>query len=256
MKRRLKLLISLGVHLFDLCCRALRLQRAPRCVILYYHAVPAQHRELFARQMELLLRLARPLPAGAPAKLEPGHHYVAVTFDDGFVSVLHNAAPELRCRQIPWTMFVPSGCLGQSPAWLRRASAVARQDRVMTRAELRELASDPLVTIGSHTLTHAHLVEVGPERARAELADSKFELERIIGRPVDQFSYPFGARNSTLDETARALGYRRLYSTAPVVVRSPQEFVCGRMSVDPDISPLEFRLKLLGAYRWLAVRNR
>jgi peptidoglycan/xylan/chitin deacetylase (PgdA/CDA1 family) len=253
MKRQLKLAISLLVHAYDVSCRVLGLQRAPRCVVLYYHAVPAQHRGQFAQQLDLLLQVARPLPTEPLASLAPGQHYVVVTFDDGFVSVKENAAPELQRRRIPWTIFVPSGCLGQTPAWMRHAPAVARSDRVMTREELRALINDPLVTIGSHTVRHAHLVEVGPERARAELAESKVELERILDRPVDQFSYPFGARNPALDQQARALGYRRLFSSNPApACRGADEFVSGRISVDPWDSILEFRLKLLGAYRWLA----
>jgi peptidoglycan/xylan/chitin deacetylase (PgdA/CDA1 family) len=122
----------------------------------------------------------------------------------------------------------------------------------MTRAELCELAADPLVTIGSHTVVHAHLLEVGSLRAAAELTDSKAELEDILERPIDQFSYPFGARNPSLDTLAQALGYGRLFSTSPQPVRDTTELVAGRVSVDPDISPLEFRLKLMGAYRWLA----
>lgn len=256
MKRSVKLLISLFLRSYDASGRALGLQRAPRCVVLYYHAVPAQHRELFARQMDRLLRWARPLPTVPPAKLEPGQHYAIVTFDDGFVSVKENAAPELRRRQIPWTIFVPSDCLGQSPAWLRHAPPVARQDRVMTAEELRALAGDPLVTVGSHTATHAHLVEIGPEQAGAELARSKAALETIVQRPVDQFSYPFGARTPALDHQARELGYRRLFSSNPTTAfRTPDEWVTGRINVDPDISPLEFRLKLLGAYRWLARKD-
>lgn len=256
MKRQLKLAISLLVHACDVAGGALGLRRAPRCVVLYYHTVPAQHRERFARQMDVLLQLARPLPTDPLAKLEPGRLYAVVTFDDGFVSVKENAAPELHRRQIPWTVFVPSGCLGQSPAWLRHARPVARQDRVMTAEELRALAGDPLVTVGSHTVKHAHLVEVGPDRARAELAQSKADLENVLQRPVDQFSYPFGARTPALDRQARELGYRRLFTSNPApAFRTPDEWVTGRISVDPDISPLEFHLKLLGAYRWLARRD-
>jgi peptidoglycan/xylan/chitin deacetylase (PgdA/CDA1 family) len=110
-----------------------------------------------------------------------------------------------------------------------------------------------LVTIGSHTVAHAHLVEVGPARAAAELANSRIELEHLLERPVHQFSYPFGARTPALDAQARTAGYRQLFSSNPApAFRCPGEFVTGRISVDPWDSTLEFKLKLLGAYRWLA----
>ena len=260
MKRLVKLAISLMVRAGDVLrntvLRLLGCPPPPVCVVLYYHAVPAPHRELFARQMDVLLKLARPLASGATVELEPGQHYAVVTFDDGFISVRENAAPELRRRQIPWTIFVPSGCLGQSPGWLRHAAPAVRHERVMTPDELRALGNDPLVTIGSHTVAHAQLVEVGTERAAAELARSKADLEHILERPVDQFSYPFGARTPALDEQARTAGYRRLFTSNPApAFRTPEEWVTGRVNVAPDISPMEFRLKLLGAYRWLARRS-
>jgi len=278
MKRKLKLAISLALRVRDLLhdglCWLVGREVPARCMVLYYHTVPAGHRELFARQLDTILKLARPISTNPNGTLAPGGRYVAVTFDDGFISVMQNAAPELKKRQIPWTMFVPSGCIGKKPDWLRQAHPAAREDRVMTAAELCQLAKDPLVSIGSHTANHANLLETGSERAADELTRSKSDLEAILGKAVQQFSYPFGARSSATDGQARAAGYTHIFSSdpcyasfpataanvAPSVTEAPKHrstgslstSAIGRASVDPDISPLEFRLKLLGAYRWLA----
>jgi peptidoglycan/xylan/chitin deacetylase (PgdA/CDA1 family) len=121
----------------------------------------------------------------------------------------------------------------------------------MTADELRALAQDRLVSIGSHTVAHANLLECGPNRVAMELTQSKTQLERVLGRPIDFFSYPFGARSATVDQKASEAGYRRIFSSDPAwAFQSPSQFLCGRVSVDPDISVLEFRLKILGAYRW------
>jgi len=64
------------------------------------------------------------------------------------------------------------------------------------------------VEIGSHTLTHPILTNVGDERLRRELRDSKSRLEEILGRQVDQFCYPNGDNDERVQcEVARA-GYR------------------------------------------------
>lgn len=261
LKRSLKLVISLLLRAWDIAhyaaCRLIGRPLPPRYMVLYYHAVPAHNRDLFARQLDVVMRLARPVPSNPASQLMPGHRYVSITFDDGFVSVLQNAAPELARRKIPWTVFVPSGCLGQRPAWFRTPHAAARQDRVMTPEELRSLIHDPLVTIASHTVNHTNLVEVDSHRAAEELARSKTDLEALVGKQIDQFSYPFGARTPALDQQARAAGYSRIFSTEPVQAFSPDEQAAtGRASVDPDMPALEFRLKLLGAYRWQRLLKR
>lgn len=260
LKRQIKVAISLLVCLSDASVKwILRLfgsRPRPTCVVLYYHSVPATFRRQFAAQMDLLVRLARPVATGSPGNLESGVRYAAVTFDDGFVSVLENASPELRQRQIPWTLFVPSGCFGKTPSWLRRAHPSARNDRVMTREELSTLIEDPLVTVGSHTVGHTHLVEAGPRLAEEELSRSKADLEAVLARTVDQFSYPFGARSPQLDEQARLTGYKRTFSVEPYLAfGDPDEFVIGRIAADPWDSPLEFKLKVLGCYRWMARRK-
>lgn len=255
-KRLIKLTASLVVRACDIVhdafYRFIGRPFPPRCIVLYYHSIPANDRQRFARQMDELLKVAEPISTTSPSPFQPGKRYVGVTFDDGFVSVKDNAAPELAKRRIPWTMFVPSGCLGKKPEWLRQAHPAAQNDRVMTPDELRSLAKDPLVTIGSHTVRHANLLEIGPERAQEELCRSKADLEQVLGTTVDQFSYPFGARNAALDQEAGKAGYRLLFSSDPSpAFQIKNQFVCGRFSVDPDMPLLEFRVKVLGAYRWL-----
>jgi peptidoglycan/xylan/chitin deacetylase (PgdA/CDA1 family) len=88
------------------------------CVVLYYHAVRPEERASFGRQMDELLSIGSPIRADRREPLQPGRRYVAVTFDDGFVSVVENALPELRDRRIPCTIFVPTGSLGTRPSWL------------------------------------------------------------------------------------------------------------------------------------------
>jgi len=69
---------------------------------------------------------------------------------------------------------------------------------------------------------------------------------------VTTFSFPYGAFNAQLVEWCRDAGYERVFTTLPVIASSePEEFAVGRVSVEPTDWSLEFRLKVLGAYRWL-----
>lgn len=62
--------------------------------------------------------------------------------------------------------------------------------------ELQDLAREPDVTIGAHTLSHPALAKLDTTAAEREIAESKALLERRLGRPVRHFAYPFGDRLS------------------------------------------------------------
>ncbi len=257
MKRRIKFAVSLGVRAFDILRGGLLrlLGRLPPsvCVILYYHAVPRAARAGFARQMDELLRLARPIRCDESDGLRPGERYAAVTFDDGFVSVLDHALPELEARSIPVTIFVPSGSLGQRPLWVRDPQFPTYHEQVASAELLARIGEHPLVSIGSHSVSHPNFLKIEEGDASVEFSRSKQRLEEILGRKVTLFSFPHGAHNSRLVEMAREAGYSHVFTIEPnLAYKNSAERMVGRVAVEPDDWPMEFRLKLAGAYRWLA----
>ena len=82
----------------------------------------------------------------------------------------------------------------------------------MNREELKRMADSVLVTIGGHTVSHPALSGLTSELQRWEIEESKAAVEKIIGRNVDVFSYPFGGRPDFDEETVRILrgcGYKK-----------------------------------------------
>jgi peptidoglycan/xylan/chitin deacetylase (PgdA/CDA1 family) len=257
LKRLTRLAISLLVWSGDsLVAWVRRLFGRPlpaRGVILYYHAVTAGQRAAFARQMDLLLRLAKPWRLDGETRDDSGGLHVAVTFDDGFGGVAENALPELKRRRIPCALFIPTGSWNSRPGWVKDPGHPAWGERVLSREELRVLAAEPLVTIGSHSVSHPNFLTLDSRTAAREFAGSKQALEVELGRPVDLFSFPHGAFNGPLVRQARESGYRRLFTTEPRLVNPANPgLIVGRVAAGPDDWPLEFRLKLAGAYRWQA----
>jgi peptidoglycan/xylan/chitin deacetylase (PgdA/CDA1 family) len=254
-KRLVKLGFSLGVRALDMvrdsACRCLGRPLPPRGVVIYYHAIQRHQRSRFARQMDELLDRAQPFRAEFPGALSPEGLHVAVTFDDGFISVVENALPELKKRNIPFTLFVPTGCLGRRPSWIHNQAHSSWEERVMSLDELRALATEPLATIGAHSISHSNFLKLNSRDALHEFRRSKADLESALNREVTLFSYPHGAHNDALDEQARQSGYRHVFTVEPALVRpEAQQVAIGRVSADPGDWPLEFRLKLMGAYRW------
>jgi peptidoglycan/xylan/chitin deacetylase (PgdA/CDA1 family) len=79
--------------------------------------------------------------------------------------------------------------------WCRDAGVDERSvldDAMLTWDELRELARDPLVTIGAHGVTHRRLSRLDDDSARRELAESRARLEAELDRPVRHLAYPYG----------------------------------------------------------------
>lgn len=257
LKRLIKLSVSLAVRACDVAGAAvLRLvgrRPAPRCVVLYYHGVQNAERAPFARQLDQLLRHTRPLRAETQEPLNGTPHYSVMTFDDAFVSVVENALPELEARGIPATIFVPTGSLGGKPAWIHNPAARGAREQVVSAAELADLGQRALVTIGSHSISHPNFLKIDTARAETELRESRATLEHILKKPVTLFSFPHGACDHHTHALARAAGYQRVFTIAPRAETDPgRAFVVGRVAVEPTDWPLEFHLKLLGAYRWMA----
>ena len=94
----------------------------------------------------------------------------------------------------------------------------AAEDLCMRWDELRDLARDPSVTIGAHTLTHPMLAKHDTRFVRRELAGSRARILTTLECPVRHLSYPVGdptsagPREFTL---ADSLGFETAVTTRP-----------------------------------------
>jgi peptidoglycan/xylan/chitin deacetylase (PgdA/CDA1 family) len=70
---------------------------------------------------------------------------------------------------------------------------------------LRQLASNPLIQIGGHTVNHPQLAALPVELQYQEITQDHTELERITGKPVKTFSYPFGTSSDFSADTVKVV---------------------------------------------------
>ena len=197
---------------------AARKLRKRRSVIFGYHGVGEPHSRLdphflrvapdrLAAQIELLrgagfqfvtvAQLAALGEGGAPP---PGH--AALSFDDGMEDNHSQLLPILKRYEIPATIYVSTGLIGQSNPWL----AEGTEARMMTREEIVAVARAG-VEIGAHTVTHPDMSELDRETCRREMADSRDELAELVGEPVRTFAYPFCRYGPEAIEAARDVGF-------------------------------------------------
>lgn len=255
-KRVLKLSISSGYFAASWVSRWLARWRGklpePSCTVLYYHSVPPYQRQLFARQMDDVCRLTTPiLLDGRTQFTASATHYCCITFDDGFQSVIQNALPELSKRNIPAILFVTVNALGKRADWWPEAARYEAQEKMVTAEQLRSIPAERL-SIGSHTLSHPRLTSLNDADATREIVSSRFVLEEALGRRVTLFSVPFGAFDDRIIRICRAAGYERVFTSRHTNMSGRDlPFLVGRVATQPSDWPIEFRLKLLGAYAWL-----
>ncbi len=139
--------------------------------------------------------------------------YVCVTFDDGYRDNLLEAAPVLKEFGIPGTIYLPSRIIdGEVPFhWYDDPPPALSWD------EVGELVAGGLVDVQSHTLTHPLLPQVDPQRARAEIVESKREIEAHVPYALTSFCYPAGLYGPREVELVRAAGYAAAVTTNPGV---------------------------------------
>jgi peptidoglycan/xylan/chitin deacetylase (PgdA/CDA1 family) len=138
-----------------------------------------------------------------------------------------------------------------------------RAELCMDWDEIRALASEPLATIGAHTVNHVMLAKASDEVARAELKLGRETLEAQLGREVAHLAYPYGGRDivGTREfRLAAELGYRTAVTTRPGVLFSEhreQMMALPRISLNGQFqSRRHLKVLMSGAATALANRFR
>lgn len=246
-KRAVKCTISTVLYGMDWARAVVRrptgARPVPAAVVLLYHGVAAKEEVRFDRQMG---RLAQWAEVVAIEHLDDPsvRRKVAVTFDDALESYAHVAIPVMERRSVPSTVFVPSHQLGGVPAW----DGADQSEAVLDRDSVSALCGR--VDIGSHSRNHLRMSGLGADALRDEVLGSRADLVALGAEP-SWFAFPYGDYDDAAVLAVQNAGYRRAFTVAPEPLSAPGAFLCGRVTVDPSDTWLEFRLKVSGAYRWV-----
>ena len=195
-----------------------------RVAILMYHQVEAGSAATrmccpvatFRAQMHWLKNCGRPLVAvGDIVAAANGRGHVpdgavAVSFDDGYDAFVDVALPVLREFAIPSTLFAVADRLGGENAWVGEGTLARRP--LMSAERLARLPAQG-VRVGSHSLTHPRLTELGDQALARELGESRARLSDLLGQEVDLLAYPYGDHDAHVCEAARTAGYAGACST-------------------------------------------
>lgn len=169
--------------------------RRPGVVVLIYHRVGAGSgleldlpAERFEQQMAELAASGRvttldraldALAGPAPTGPDP----VVVTFDDGPADFVDTTMPILARYEVPVTMYLATAFVDEQRAFAYGAPP-------LSWSGLHDALSTGLLTVGSHTHTHALLDRIADADVAGELDTSVTLIEEHLGVTPHHFAYP------------------------------------------------------------------
>lgn len=137
----------------------------------------------------------------------PNSRMIAMSADDGHISVYTDALPLLKKYRVPVTLFI-------------YPSAISNASYAMTWDQLRQLKATGLFDFESHTYWHPNFKKDKGRLERAQyeksveiqLRRSKDVLEKQLNQRVDMLAWPFGIYDPWLESKAAEAGYVAAFS--------------------------------------------
>jgi len=162
---------------------------------------------------------------------------VTITFDDGYKDNYLNAYPVLKKYNIPATIFITTGYVGQS-------------DR-LSKNEIVEMRND-IIGFGAHTVTHRVLAKLDRQSAVGEITDSMSDLEKILQEKIKYFAYPYGLRGRDFtDESMQIVkeaGFAAAFSTNNGYINSSCDIYALKRIGMRDFPLFVFKARLSGIF--------
>lgn len=118
--------------------------------------------------------------------------YIIITFDDGYKDNYTNVLPILKKYNMKISLFMVTDL--NYNKW--DADVIDREKEkkfeLLSKEELKEMLNTGLIEIGSHTTTHINMQKCDKEFLNLEIKKQKIELEKLTGKKIISFSYPWG----------------------------------------------------------------
>ncbi|MDH7448050.1 polysaccharide deacetylase family protein [Aquimarina sp. 2201CG14-23] len=124
--------------------------------------------------------------------------------------VFNGVSLKNKCKTISYDRITPLFNIFKDEWDIIKTKPLEEYWKLMTNDQIKEIANDPLFTIGSHGFTHANLIEIPNHEAETENLASKTILEEICTKSVDEFAFPFGTYNEQLVAHCKSLGFKKV----------------------------------------------
>lgn len=159
---------------------------------------------------------------------------VAITFDDGYISIYDTAFPMLQEYGYPFTLFLSTGPINNA------------QHGYISWAQIREM-SDAGVIIANHMVEHPYMLTRNAnesdqewiERLRLELLQAERDILEHTGQSHKYLAYPFGEFDKAIKDMLAEEGFIGLAQNSGAVNQSTDFLAIPRFPLASIYADLE-----------------
>ena len=212
---------------------------------------------------------------------------VWLSIDDGWKDNIHNIIPVINEYKIPITFFISTDpvenqgifwwtffekCKDQLSNYFESNSLdlknIKEKDRkkiiqdlkkrckkrisreAMEIEQVKSLAQNPLVTIGSHTVHHALTVNCNDDELEFEIKESKEKLQEWTNKEVKYFCYPNGSFDGRERKILKEYGYKLAATVEKrFITKNDDLYLIPRIGINDKISFYEAICRIVGIWK-------
>lgn len=224
--------------------------------ILVYHGINRQYEDLFTVQPEMFdkqmswLHKAGYIVSPVEEMLLDAydHKKIVVTFDDGYEDNYFEAFSILKQFGFRVTIYLVSDYIGQTNFW---DNGRYFQKKLLSVEQIMEMERYG-IRFGSHTRRHTDLRKLQLIEIENDLKESKANLERLLTKPVESFSYPWGRWRPEYISLLQKAGYKCAVAGATYGKNKlpRDQYKLHRIEILSTDSMAKFVHKVKGYYFW------
>ncbi|MCQ8211093.1 polysaccharide deacetylase family protein [Cetobacterium somerae] len=191
---------------------------------------------------------------GYKNRFDKDKKWIMLTFDDGYKDNYENAFPILKKYDFKGIIYILDG-IDYNKWDVDNPGNPEKRFTLMNQDELLEMQKYG-IEFGGHTSSHPRLAELKIDMAEKEISNSKNNIEKIIGKELLSFAYPYGSLNEEVKKIPQETGYRFAVATdSGSIVFSDDLFEIRRIGIFPTNNLFNFKRKVSGKYNFIKVKR-
>jgi peptidoglycan/xylan/chitin deacetylase (PgdA/CDA1 family) len=172
---------------------------------------------------------------------------ILLTFDDGYEDNYHHLFPLLKRYNVKAVIYILGNRNHKTNYW--DAPQGEPKAALLKDKQIREMARTGLVEFGSHGMNHVKLTDLKSVEIQNEVTGSRKVLEKLLGKPIVSFAYPYGEANGEVKHAVREAGYTFGVSVQKGPTRFAEDLMeIRRVHMFPHTSLFDFWKKTSGYY--------